>query len=130
MLQPILQVLEEDTLISDIHLATDEFIAYRRNGDIVRQEGGERIGAEAIQQVLKELMYHDEKRYNTFYEKRDADFSYVSTNHIPYRVNAYFTTGKLAIAMRKINRTARKLEELMFSDMAQAIKEQILTRKK
>jgi Tfp pilus assembly pilus retraction ATPase PilT len=69
-------------------------------------------------------------RYDEFYANKDADFSYVSPTHIPYRVNAYFSTGKLAVALRKINRDARKLEELMFSTTAASIKEHILTRKK
>jgi Tfp pilus assembly pilus retraction ATPase PilT len=105
-------------------------VAFRINGDIVRRPESERVDAQSMQSILQELMNLDQKRYEEFYTQKDADFSYVSPSGVPYRVNAYFSTGKLSIAMRKINRTAKKLEELMFSDMAEAIKKQILQRKK
>ncbi len=130
MITEILGKIENDSLVSDVHLATGEHIAYRKNGDIVRDSNSAKISSEQLHAIVMDLMWWDTTRYEKFKTKKDADFSYVSNNHIPYRVNAYFSTGKLAVVLRKINRTARKLEELMFSDTAAAIKEKILQRKK
>ncbi|NCQ82539.1 hypothetical protein GW750_07265 [bacterium] len=38
--------------------------------------------------------------------------------------------GQLAIVMRKINGKAMKLDDIMFEDTAQAIRDNILVRKK
>lgn len=48
----------------------------------------------------------------------------------PYRVNAFLKTGKVGIVMRKINGTAKNLEELMFTDIAESIKKNVLGAKK
>ncbi|MEI8090693.1 MAG: hypothetical protein WCG98_00030 [bacterium] len=49
---------------------------------------------------------------------------------MPYRVNAFLKTGRIGIVMRKINAIARKLEDLIFSDIAESIKKNILSAKK
>ncbi len=47
----------------------------------------------------------------------------------PYRVNAYFKLGKIGIVMRKINSVAKQVSDLMFADMADTIKQKILSKK-
>jgi Tfp pilus assembly pilus retraction ATPase PilT len=56
MLQSVLNTIENDSLVSDLHLSANEHIAYRRNGDIVRMEEGEKISVEQLQHILMELM--------------------------------------------------------------------------
>jgi Tfp pilus assembly pilus retraction ATPase PilT len=56
MLQSVLNTIENDPLVSDLHLSTNEYIAYRRNGDIVRMEKGEKMSVEQLQQIIMELM--------------------------------------------------------------------------
>jgi Tfp pilus assembly ATPase PilU len=61
---------------------------------------------------------------------KEADFAYVSKSGVPYRVNAFFKTGRIGIVMRKINAVSKKIEELIFSDIAESIKKNILSAKK
>jgi Tfp pilus assembly ATPase PilU len=57
---------------------------------------------------------------------KEADFAYVSRNNVPYRVNAFFKTGRIGVVMRKINAASKKIEELIFSDIADSIRKNIL----
>jgi Tfp pilus assembly pilus retraction ATPase PilT len=49
---------------------------------------------------------------------------------VPYRVNAYFRTGNMGVVMRKISKEPKKLEDIMFTDIADSIKKNILGSKK
>jgi Tfp pilus assembly ATPase PilU len=49
---------------------------------------------------------------------------------VPYRINAFFMTGRIGVVMRKINAMAKKIEELIFSDIAENLKKNVLNLKK
>lgn len=80
--------------------------------------------------ILRQLFQGNPQRFDKFLGEKEADFAYVSKNNIPYRVNAFFSTGRIGIVMRKINATAQKIEDLIFSDIADSIKQHILSAKK
>jgi Tfp pilus assembly ATPase PilU len=61
---------------------------------------------------------------------KEADFAYISQDETAYRVNAYMKTGRIGIVMRKIGREAKKLHDLMFTNVADSIRENILKKKK
>jgi Tfp pilus assembly ATPase PilU len=61
---------------------------------------------------------------------KEADFAYVSRTGTPYRINAFFKTGRIGVVMRKINASAKKIDELMFTDVAESIRKNVLTSKK
>lgn len=129
-IEPILSLVEKNAQISDIHISAGDSISYRYNGDIIKDTQLGAISQESAELMLKQLMMSNPERYDTFLGNKDADFAFVSKSNTPYRVNAYIKTSKLGFVMRKINSVARKLEDLMFHDIAQSIKQNVLSAKK
>lgn len=76
--------------------------------------------------VIRHLLQKDPQRFDNYLGEKDVDFAYVSNAGVPYRVNAYFRTGKMAVVMRKISKDPRRLEDIMFSDIAASIKKNVL----
>lgn len=125
----ILKLLAQEETISDIHIAVWEPIMFRQNGDIVRQTQWPTLNQEDVTEILVFLLNSDQKRVSEFWNVRDMDFSYTVADGPSYRVNAALSLGKLSIAMRKINSKAKQLEELMYQDIAQSVKDNILSKK-
>ena len=128
--EQILALIERDSGISDLHLSGEEAIAYRLNGEIVREEKAGKLSNESIEVILRQLFQKNPQRFDKFLGDRDADFAYISKTWVPYRVNAFFKTGRIGIVLRKINSVAKKPEDLMFSDISDSIKKNILSAKK
>ncbi len=80
--------------------------------------------------ILKQLFRNNPQRYDKFLADKEADFAYVSKNGNPYRVNAFLKTGKIGAVLRKIDMQPRNLEEIMFQNSAQSIKDNILSSQK
>lgn len=129
-IEQILALSAKNDTISDIHLSWGEVIAFRVNGEIQRYEQAGKLTTEMIEIILKQLMKGNPKTYEKFVGDKDMDFAYLSNDGTAYRVNAYMKLGNIGIVMRKINDKAKTLEELMFQDMAQTIREKILTMRK
>jgi len=129
-IEQILALIEKNVNISDLHLSGEESIAYRLNGEIIREENAGKLTNEVVEIILRQLFEGNPQRYDKFLGDKEADFAYVSKTGTPYRINAFFKTGKIGIVMRKINSSAKKLEELMFSDIAESIKKNVLGAKK
>lgn len=125
----IIEMANRDETVSDIHIATGSYFALRKNGDIFEQQEYGIITPEFMESFIKHLMQSDTDMFAKFQSQKDLDFSYLSTNGINYRVNVFMTMRKAAVVMRKINRTPRKLESLMYEDIANSIKNNILSRK-
>jgi len=129
-IEQILALIEKNANISDLHLSWGESIAYRINGEIVREESAGKLSNESLEIVLRQLFQWNPQRFDKFLGDKEADFAYVSKSGVPYRVNAFFKTGRIGIVMRKINAVSKKIEELIFSDIADSIKKNILSAKK
>lgn len=129
-IESILSLIANNNNISDLHLSGGECIAFRMNGEIIRQEQAGKLSNEAMEVILKQLMNGNPKRYEKFLSDKDTDFSYISNDGMPYRVNAFLKTGRIGVVMRKVNGTAKLLEELMFADVAESIKKNVLGMKK
>lgn len=129
-IEQILALIEKNPNISDLHLSWGETISYRMNGEIIREETAGKLSNESMEIVLRQLFQGNPQRFDKFLGDKEADFAYVSKAGVPYRVNAFFKTGRIGVVMRKINAMAKKLEELIFSDIADSIKKNILSAKK
>lgn len=129
-IEQILALIEKNPNISDLHLSWGESISYRSNGEIIREETAGKLSNESMEIVLRQLFQGNPQRFDKFLWDKEADFAYVSKNGVPYRVNAFFKTGRIGVVMRKINAMAKKLEELIFSDISDSIKKNILGAKK
>jgi len=129
-IEQILALIEKNVNISDLHLSGGESIAYRLNGEIIREEKAGKLTNEIVEIILRQLFQGNPQRYDKFLGDKEADFAYVSKTWTPYRVNAFLKTGKIGIVMRKINGTAKNIEDLMFTDIADSIKKNVLGAKK
>ncbi|HMS90679.1 MAG TPA: PilT/PilU family type 4a pilus ATPase [Candidatus Absconditabacterales bacterium] len=129
-IEQILALIEKNPNISDLHLSGGESISYRSNGEIFREESAGKLSNESMEIVLRQLFQGNPQRFDKFLGDKEADFAYVSKNGVPYRVNSFFKTGRIGVVMRKINAMAKQLEELVFSDIADSIRKNILSAKK
>ncbi len=129
-IEQILTLIEKNPNISDLHLSWWESISYRSNGEIIREESAGKLSNESMEIVLRQLFQGNPQRFDKFLGDKEADFAFVSKNGVPYRVNSFFKTGRIGVVMRKINAMAKNIEELIFSDIADSIKKNILSAKK
>lgn len=129
-IEQILALIEKNPNISDLHLSWWESISYRSNGEIFREESAGKLSNESMEIVLRQLFQWNPQRFDKFLGDKEADFAYVSKTGVPYRVNSFFKTGRIGVVMRKINAMAKKLEDLVFSDIADSVKKNILSAKK
>ena len=116
--------------ISDLHLTCSGRSSYRLNGDIVKDEKIPLINNENMEIILKQLFQNNAQNFDKFICDKESDFAYEGKDWTSYRVNAFFEKGKIWIVMRKINSHIRTLEEMMFSNLADSIKKNVLTAKK
>jgi len=125
----ILGSIAKNDSISDIHISAWEYISFRKNGDIVKYVKLPKITEEQMEIMVKQLMKGNMKAYEKFIAEREADLSYIASDGTPYRVNMFFKLGKMWVVLRKINAVAMKIEDLMLEDMAQSIKDNILSQR-
>ena len=82
--------------ISDIHIIEDERIYFRKDGEIVAYEDSQNLSREDILKICS--------------GKFEEDFAYTDSKNQRYRINSFFTKGKLALVIRLINDEAIKLK--------------------
>lgn len=125
-IESILKLIANNQNISDLHLSAGESISYRLNWEIVKKEELWKIWDENMEILLKQLFKNNPQRYDKFLVDKEADFAYVAKDETAYRVNAYLSTGRLNVVMRKINSTPRVLEGIMFQNISDSIKKNVL----
>ena len=82
--------------ISDIHIIEGERIYFRKDGEIVAYEDSQSLSREDILKICS--------------GKFEEDFAYTDSKNQRYRINSFFTKGKLALVIRVINDKAIKLK--------------------
>ncbi|VTX91853.1 Twitching mobility protein [Fusobacterium periodonticum] len=82
--------------ISDIHIIEGERIYFRKDGEIVAYEDSQSLSREDILKICS--------------GKFEEDFAYTDSKNQRYRINSFFTKGKLALVVRLINDEAIKLK--------------------
>lgn len=125
-IESILKLVAKNQNISDLHLSAGECVAYRLNWEIVRKDETGKISDENMEILLKQLFKNNPQRYDKFLVDKEADFAYVSKDDTAYRVNAYLSTWRINVVMRKINSTPRILEHIMFQNISDSIKKNVL----
>lgn len=129
-IEKILALIAKNPNISDLHLSSGECISYRLNGEIIREEKAWKMTSEWMELVLRQLFQKNPQRFDKFLGDKEADFAYISRDETAYRVNAYLKTWRIGIVMRKIGKEAKKLEDIMFKNIADSIRKNILKKKK
>ena len=100
---------------SDIHLSEGDYIGFRVHGEIGKMsQGGEqsKVSKEMMHNLTLELLMGDQKKFDDFLVKHDMDFAYVSADGTPFRVNGFFKLGRIGFVLRRIEREAKKMEDL------------------
>jgi len=77
-IEQILALIEKNVNISDLHLSGGESIAYRLNGEIIREEKAGKLTNEIVEVILRQLFQGNPQRYDKFLGDKEADFAYVS----------------------------------------------------
>ena len=125
-IESILKLISNNQNISDLHLSAWECVAYRLNGEIIRKEEVWKIWDESMEILLKQLFKNNPQRFDKFLVDKEADFAYVAKDDTAYRVNAYLSTWRINVVMRKINSVPRVLEWIMFQNISESIKKNVL----
>jgi twitching motility protein PilT len=87
------------------------------------------ITQEDMDMILREMLQKYPDGMEKYLKNRELDFNYYSPSWTPYRVNAFFKLNHMAAAMRKIGYKPIPLENLLYDDIADAIKTNILNQK-
>jgi len=101
--------IEQDA--SDIHFGEGSRIALRVGGKFVFVENVDKLSKVDAEAMVKKLLpgEAEQKRFQTL---REMDFSYIHSSGVSFRVNIYFSRGKLTGSMRMISKHLPKMDEL------------------
>ncbi len=97
---------------SDIHLSEGDFVGFRVHGELAKFEEGGRMARPIMERLVRELYLNDAPKIDEFYKKHDADFAYIAQDGTPFRVNGFFKLSRIGFVMRRIERNAKKMEDL------------------
>lgn len=128
-LTDILTPLETLPSISDVHLCVWSKICYRNIGEISYMQDKPELNQEEMNSILAQMFEKYPNGMEKFLRNRELDFNYYSPSWTPYRVNAFFKLNSMAVAMRKIAYKPIPLEHLLYDDVADTIKRNILNQK-
>ncbi|MDD2516471.1 MAG: PilT/PilU family type 4a pilus ATPase [Candidatus Gracilibacteria bacterium] len=97
---------------SDIHVAEGDYFGFRLHGHLSKMTTGPKLSREMTLDLVNQLFKGDQKLIDNFFERRDADFAYVSKDGTPFRVNGFHKLGKIGFVMRRIEREAKNMDDL------------------
>lgn len=97
---------------SDIHISEGDYIAFRVHGHLWKAKQAWILTKEISERLVEQLFKWDTEKIKTFYTVKDADFAYVADDGTPFRVNWYFKLWRIGFVLRKIERDAKKMEDL------------------
>jgi twitching motility protein PilT len=99
---------------SDIHINVGAPPLFRIH-TVVTPSDFPMVTPEGSVRLAKEMM--NEKRWQEFEEKRDADFSYEIPGLSRFRVNSHFQRNTVALSIRTINDKVRPIEQLFLPEV-------------
>ncbi|MBI3619584.1 PilT/PilU family type 4a pilus ATPase [Candidatus Roizmanbacteria bacterium] len=94
---------------SDLHLVPGYFPAIRVNNELLQIRVADLLTEDATKQMLLSLLNEEQKQ--TFLNNKELDLGYDHKDN-RFRINIYFTHGKIAGAFRLIRREIKTIEEL------------------
>ncbi len=101
-------VLKEDA--SDLHLSEDRVPVIRSAGFLVPITNHPVLSRADMKGIIEVLT--DSSKRDIFMEKKQVDFAYYDSHGTRFRGNAFFTLGKISLAMRLVPKAIRTLAEL------------------
>lgn len=128
-LNEILGLVENLPSLSDVHLCVWSKISYRHVWEIKYIMDKPELTEEDMVWIMKEMLWKYERWYEKYLTQREMDINYYSASGAPYRVNTFFKLNKMAAAMRRIAYKPIPLEQLIYDDIADSVKKNILNQK-
>jgi len=95
---------------SDLHISAGHLPTIRISTRLVPLVKEKPLGAEDTRGLAFALL--TEEQQNRFLAEKEMDFSYDFEGKARFRINVFFQTGKVSIAMRLISTKIRTIEEL------------------
>ena len=95
---------------SDLHIAVNRFPTLRIYGALVPLDIEETVTPQTAEGLISELMSSTQKE--RLVKDRQLDFAYSTSDHVRFRVNAYFQQGNWAASLRLVPANIRGIEEL------------------
>lgn len=101
--------IEQDA--SDIHFGEGSRVALRVGGKFVFIENIDKLSKADAEAIVKSMLpgEAEQKRLQTL---REMDFSHIHSSGVSFRVNIYYSRGKLTGSMRMISKHLPKMDEL------------------
>jgi len=95
---------------SDLHLLAGVPPTIRVNGELMPVTSARPLTPDEVKEMVLSMLSEEDKEL--FLEQRELDFSYTLGGEYRFRVNAYFTRGKAAAALRAISNKIPTIKEL------------------
>ena len=108
-------------LASDIHLTEGLPVMLRVYGNLLSINTDSILTEKDIEAYFHILLAENIAKIDTYKKTRDIDFAYTDSQGDSYRINAYSKMGKPAMAIRRIERDAKSLEELILPPSIQKV---------
>ena len=97
---------------SDIHISEWDYTAFRVHWNLAKIKEAWVLDKHTIENLTQELFKGDKKKIEEFINTKDADFAYIARDGTPFRVNGFHKLWKVWFVLRRIERDAKKMEDL------------------
>ncbi len=101
---------------SDIHFGEGSRIALRVEGQFVYIENVEELSKAEAEQMVKELIKNEEE-LKRLERVKEVDFSYLHSSGVSFRVNVFYSRGRLSAVLRMISKHLPTMQELGIPDV-------------
>ncbi|MDP3792112.1 MAG: PilT/PilU family type 4a pilus ATPase [bacterium] len=95
---------------SDIHLSPGNYPILRIDGRLIPLSDKKILDSEMLEGLSSALMGEEKK--TRFFSEKELDFSYESTQGTRFRVNIYFTQGRIAATLRLVPSQIKSVDDL------------------
>jgi len=109
MLEELLMTAGQNNA-SDIHLSPGNYPILRIDGRLIPLSNKKILDAETLEGLTMALL--GDERKTRFVSEKEIDFSYESSQGTRFRVNVYYTQGRIAVTMRLIPAQIKSIEDL------------------
>src|SRR3990167_10893672 len=95
---------------SDIHLSPGNYPILRIDGRLIPLSNKKILDSESLEGLALVLL--GEERKARFVSEKEIDFSYESSQGTRFRVNVYYTQGRIAATLRLVPNQIKSIEDL------------------
>jgi twitching motility protein PilT len=108
-LEDLLQTAGQNNA-SDIHMSPGNYPIVRIDGRLIALSNKKILDSETLEGLASALL--GEERKSRFVSEKEIDFSYESTQGARFRVNIYYTQGRIAATLRLVPNQIKSVEDL------------------